>query len=208
MAEVLSVKVRDGRGKREAKRLRRGGAIPAILYGHGEKNVALSVPSEEFAAAVRHGSRVVELKGAVAEKALIRDLQWDTFGTEVVHVDFARVSEHERVEVKVKLELKGQAQGAKDGGVIEQLVHDLEIECEALSIPEKIDVNIKDLKIGDSLTAGEVALPAGATLISDADLLVVHCVEPMAEGEGEAAEAAAAEPEIIGRKAEEEPEEE
>src|SRR5207248_4574726 len=126
MAESLNVKARKGKGKREARRLRRGGIIPAILYGHGEKNVSLSVPSDELSTAMRHGSRVVELKGAVQEKALIRDMQWDTYGIDVVHVDFARVSEHERVHVKVKLELRGHPIGAKDGGITEQLIHELE----------------------------------------------------------------------------------
>jgi len=208
MAEVLNVKVRDGRGKRESRRLRRGGNIPAVLYGHGEKNVALAVASDELASAVRHGSRVVELKGAVQEKALIRDLQWDTFGTEMVHVDFARVSEHERVHVKVKLELKGQAAGAKDGGVTEQLVHDLEIECEALSIPEKLELNIKNLKVEESLTAADLVLPPGVKYLVDPELVLVHCVMPLGEVEAPAVEPGAAEPEIIGRKAEEEEPEE
>src|SRR3990172_346594 len=107
MAETLNVKTRETRGKRDARRLRRAGSVPAILYGHGEANHSLAVGADEMAAIVRHGGRVVELKGAVNEKALIRDLQFDTYGIHVLHVDFARVSEHERVEVKVSIELRG-----------------------------------------------------------------------------------------------------
>src|SRR5262245_5156762 len=142
MAEMLNVKVRDSRGKREARRLRRAGEIPAVLYGHGEKNFSLVVSAEAMASVVRHGGRVVELAGAVNEKALIRALQWDTFGIDVLHVDFTRVSEHERIEVKVSVELRGQAIGAKDGGVVEHFVHEVEIECEALAIPDKLELNI------------------------------------------------------------------
>src|SRR6185295_12922708 len=120
----------------------------------------------------------VELKGAVNEKALIRELQFDTYGTHLLHIDFARVSEHERIEVKVSVELKGQAVGAKDGGIIEHFVHEVEIECEALAIPDKLILNISELKIGDSVSAGEVPLPAGVKLISDAEAVVVHCAEP------------------------------
>lgn len=200
MAETLNVTKRESRGKREAKRLRLAGSIPAILYGHGEENRSLAVGGDEMASVVRHGSRVVELKGAVNEKALIRELQWDTFGKHVLHVDFARVSEHERIEVKVTVELRGQAVGVKDGGVVEHFIHEVEIECEALSIPDKIDLNINDLKVGDSLAASDLKLPPGVTLVSDPDAIVVHCVEAREESE-EGGVAGAAEPEVIGRKA-------
>jgi large subunit ribosomal protein L25 len=208
MAELLNVKTRDGRGKREARRLRRTGNIPAVLYGHGEANCSLAVIADEMAAVVRHGGRVVELKGAVNEKAFIRDLQFDTYGTHVLHVDFARVSEHERIEVKVNIELRGQAAGVKDGGVVEHFLHEVEIECEALSIPDKLELNISELKIDDSLTAGEIPLPPGVTLVSDPDAMVVHCVPAREEEEAAAPAAGGAEPEVIGRKAEEEEAEE
>jgi large subunit ribosomal protein L25 len=127
------------------------------------------------------------------------------YGLEVLHADFTRVSEHERIEVKVSVELRGQAPGAKDGGVVEHFTHEIEIECEALSIPEKIEVHIGELKIGDSITAADLKLPPGVTLISDPEAVVVQCVEARAEEEEEGAAApGAAEPEVIGRKAEEE----
>ncbi len=207
MAEALNVKKRETRGKRNAKRMRFAGTIPAILYGHGEENQSLVVVADEMASVVRHGGRVVELKGDVNEKAFIRAMQWDVYGTHVMHVDFTRVSEHERVEVKVSVELRGQSPGVKDGGAIEHLVHEIEIDCEALSIPEKIEVNISELKIGDSITAGELKLPAGMTLISDPDDVIVHCVVHRDEEE-EAGEGGTAEPEVIGRKAGEEEESE
>ncbi len=207
MAEVLNVKKRETHGKRNAKRMRQAGAIPAILYGHGERNESLAVVADEMAAVLRHGGRVVELKGDLSEKAFIRAMQWDVYGTHVLHVDFTRVSEHERVEVKVRVELRGQAPGVKEGGAVEHLVHEIEIECEALSIPEKIDVNVNDLNIGDSITAGELKLAAGIKLVSDPDDVIVHCVVHREEEEA-VAEGATAEPEIIGRKAEDEEESE
>lgn len=91
--------------------------------------------------------------------------------------------------------------------MVEHFLHEVEIECEALSIPEKIDLNIQNLKIGDSITAGELTLPPGVTLISDPDAMVVHCVEPRGEEE-EGGVGGVAEPEVIGRKAEEGEEEE
>jgi large subunit ribosomal protein L25 len=204
MAETLNVKMRETRGTRDARRLRRDGQIPAVLYGHGEATHSLVVVADEMTSVVRHGGRVVELKGAVNEKAFIRALQWDVYGLAVLHADFTRVSEHERIEVKVSIELRGQAAGVKDGGVVEHFTHEVEIECEALSIPDKFEVNISELKIGDSITAADLKLPDGVKLISDPEAVVVQCVEARAEEEEAGAAPGAAEPEVIGRKAEEE----
>jgi large subunit ribosomal protein L25 len=206
MAETLNVEVRKAHGKRNAKRVRNSGAIPAVLYGHGEATVSLSVPHEQFATALRHGSRLVQLQGDVNESALIRDLQWDTYGTGVLHIDFSRVSADERIEVTVAVELRGQAPGARQGGVVQHLVHEIEIECLATAIPDKIQLNINHLEIGSSVTVGQLELPEGVKLLSDAEAIAVQCVEPVAEVE-EAATTEGAEPEVIGRKAEEEEEE-
>jgi large subunit ribosomal protein L25 len=208
MAEVLNVEVRKEAGKRHAKRLRRDGGIPAVLYGHGEQTVSLAVPREQFAAALRHGSRLVELKGGANESALIRELQWDIYGTAVMHIDFTRVSADERIEVKVPVELRGQAPGVRAGGVIQHLVHEIEIECLATAIPDKIQLNINHLELKDSITVGQLELPSGVKLLSEPEAIAVQCVEPAVEEEVEAAPTEGAEPEVIGRKAEEEGEEE
>jgi large subunit ribosomal protein L25 len=208
MAESLKVETRTSRGKRHARRMRLAGSVPAVLYGHGEQTISLSAPSEQVKAVIRHGARVVDLQGAVSEKAFIRDLQWDVYGMEVLHLDLTRVSADERVEVQVAVELRGEAPGVKDGGVVSQLLHEVEVECLVTAIPEKLSLNINELKLGDSLSAGDIALPAGATLLSDPEAIVVQCVEPKPEEEEAAIVGEGAEPEIIGRKPEEEEEEE
>jgi len=115
MAQVLPVESRETHGKRRNRRLRNVGRIPAVLYGHGLESISLAVPAEELTAVIRHGSRMVSLTGAVSESAFIRDLQWDTWGTHIVHVDFTRISEHEIVEVRVVVELRGEAPGVREG---------------------------------------------------------------------------------------------
>jgi len=205
MAEVLNVDLRETRGKRRNRRLRNGGAIPAVLYGHGEETVCLSVSAHEIEATVNHGSRLVELAGAVSQQAFIRELQWDTWGTNVLHVDFTRISAHEKVQVEVALELRGEAPGLKEGGVVEQLAHRVEIECEAGDIPDRLDVNINQLNLHESITAADLELPGTASILCEPDRVIVQCVEPAAEPEEEEAESAeSAEPEVIGRKPEEE----
>ncbi|HZZ73263.1 MAG TPA: 50S ribosomal protein L25 [Pirellulales bacterium] len=204
MAEKLSVKIRTEHGKQQVKKLRRAGFIPAILYGHGQENVNLAVNAEAVALALRHGSRFVNLTGEVTDSALIRDLQWDTYGLEVLHLDFARVSQDERIHLKVAVELKGTAQGVKDGGVIQHIIHDIEIECTPTSIPEKIFVNVTNLALGAHITAGEIVLPGGAKLLSpDAEEIVAQCVTPAEQPEEGAAAGEGNEPELI-RKAKEE----
>jgi len=206
MAETLKVEPRPNQGKHHNRRLRRGGSIPAVLYGHGEQSVSLAVAREAFVTAQRHGSRLVELQGAVNESALIRDLQWDTYGVDVLHIDFARVSADERIHVTVAVELRGQAPGARNGGVIQHLVHQVEIECLAVAIPEKLQVNINHLELKDSITIGQIELPEGTKLLGDPTAIAVQCVEPAAEIDELAGTVEGAEPEIIGRKAEDEEE--
>jgi len=208
MAESLTVEKRPNRGKHHSKRLRQAGAIPAVLYGHGEAPVSLSVPRDAFVTAIRRGTRLVELQGAVRESALIRDLQWDTYGTAVVHIDFARVAADERIKITVPVELRGQAAGVRGGGVLQHLVHEIEIECLATAIPEKLQVNVNHLELLGTILVGQIELPPGVTLLSDAEAIAVQCVEPAVEEEAAAGLAGeAAEPEVIGRKADEEEEE-
>jgi large subunit ribosomal protein L25 len=198
MADTLEVSVRRETGTGRMRRLRRAGLVPAILYGHGEENVNLAVPASKLVMLVNHGVQTVKLSGEVDETVLIREVQWDAFGIDILHVDFLRVSSREKVEATVAVELRGEAPGAKEGGMLEQLLHQFEIECPAMSIPERLEVNINELGLGDSVRAAELELPPGATLLTDPDRVVVQCVE-VAPAEEEIPVPAAAEPEVIGR---------
>ena len=103
------------------------------------------------------------------------------------------------------LELRGEAPGVKEGGAVEQLIHEVQFECEAKAIPEKLSVNINQLKLGDSITVADLEIPPGAIILADVDAIVVQCVEPAAAPEEEEVAASMeAEPEVIGRKEEEE----
>ncbi|MCD4726938.1 MAG: 50S ribosomal protein L25 [Pirellulales bacterium] len=201
MALQLAVEPRQTKGKRNNLRLRREGKIPAILYGHGLECVSLSVEADTLAAAIRQGSRLVSLCGAVDESAFVRDLQWNTWGTDIIHVDFTRISEHEIVDIRLPVELRGESPGVREGGVVSQLVHEVDIACPASAIPEKLVVNINHLKLNDSVSLGNLELPQGAKLLTpDLEMVVVACVVPQEPSEEEAAEAVPGEPEIIGEK--------
>jgi large subunit ribosomal protein L25 len=208
MAEVLNVTGRKSLGKRNSRRLRRAGQLPAVIYGHGETPVSLTLSAEETLRAIRHGGKLFELRGGVSESAIIRALQWDALGNEVLHVDFMRVKADERLTVEVEVVTRGEAPGAKAGGVVSYVTHRIEIETIASSIPDVLHVNINQLEVGGALLAKDIEdMPAGAVLKVPAETIIVQCAIP-AEIEEEAAEPGAAEPEVIGRKAEEEEEEE
>ena len=207
MAEIktLAVESRQETGKRRNRRLRKAGKIPAVLYGHKQDVVSLALSADEVAAVLRHGNRFVALTGAVNERAFIKECQWNTWGTEVLHVDFARVSEHERIRMTVPFDLRGEAPGVKDGGVVKQHIHSVEIECEPSNAPEKIDLNINNLQFNQIIHLSEVELPEGVKILGDLNIPAVECTEAVEAPEAEEA-AEGAEPEVIGRKKEDEEE--
>jgi len=211
MAENLNVKRREKLGGGNNRRLRRTGQVPAVLYGHGEASVPLAVESSAIMNVIRHGHKLVKLQGDVAEGAFIKAVQWDVYGKGLIHIDLLRVSDTEKVRTTVTIELKGTAVGLSEGGIIEFVLHELEIECPAASVPDKLIVNVNDLHLNKSIHAREVPLPEGASILDDPDLVVVHCIAPHIEGETTAtpvAEPGAAEPELIRKeKADEDAEE-
>jgi large subunit ribosomal protein L25 len=201
MALELPVLPREAQGKHGNRRLRQSGKVPAVLYGHGLQNVPLAVEADAITDAVRHGSRLVSLTGAVNESAFIRELQWDTWGTHIVHVDFTRISEHEIVEVRVPVELRGEAPGVREGGVVVQHVHEVEIACPASVIPEKLAVNVNHLALNASILLNALDIPQGAKILAaDLEAVVVECIVPVEMPEEGAAEAVSGEPEVIGAK--------
>ncbi len=200
MNDALEVTLRTTTGSAEARRLRKSGLVPAILYGHGEPCVGLAAKREAVEAAVRHGSRIVQLQGAVKTGALIRELQWDTFGVEPLHVDFVRVSATDRVRVKVPVELKGDCPGQRAGGTVNLVLHEIEIECSADHVPERVFAPVGHLEVGHAIKVHDLELPEGTAAVLDSDDTVVTCT---VAGRKAAEEAAApAEPEVIGRKEE------
>jgi large subunit ribosomal protein L25 len=141
------------------------------------------------------------------EKALIRDVQWDHLGKELLHVDFTRVAVDERIVVAVPLEIRGVAPGVNAGGTLDQPIHTLSVECLAIRIPDSIRVNVGELQIGGAIHVKDLVLPPGVKAMADPEAVVVHVttkvVEPEAVAPVEVPEQA--EPEVIGRqKAEEE----
>jgi large subunit ribosomal protein L25 len=199
----LAVHPREGSGTLAAKRLRRQGLLPAVVYGHKEATIAVALSQDDFVKALRHGARLVELKtDGSAESAIIQDVQWDHLGMDVLHVDFRRVSKDERVVVPVPLHLRGIAPGVAAGGILDQPLHVINLECLVTAVPHEIRVNVGELQIGQALHVKDLRLPEGAKAMGDEDAIVVQVTAPQAEPTAAAAPVVeTAEPEVIGRQA-------
>jgi large subunit ribosomal protein L25 len=200
----LTAQPREGLGSRKTKRLRDQGLIPGVVYGHKEAVVPVTLPKKELTTHIDRGAHVFDLSlDGKSEKVLVKDVQYDHLGLEILHIDFARVSLDERVEVTVPLELKGTPKGEAEGGVLQQIVNELEIECLVTEIPDNVTHSVSEMGIDDVVHISDLKLPAGAKALQDPDLIVAM-VKVIAEEEAApAADAGAAEPEVIGRKPEE-----
>jgi large subunit ribosomal protein L25 len=186
------------------KRLRQAGSIPAVLYGHGEGTIMLTVKEAELGKVIDQGSHIVELTGSVNESALIKDIHWDAFGSSILHLDLARVSATEEVEVTLPIELKGEAPGTHEGGVVKFLKHEVTILCRANQLPDKIELRINDLQLDNLISAGDIPMPPGVKLTSPAEEPIVSCAIAVEKPEEAEEGAEAAEPEVIGAKKEDE----
>lgn len=202
----VTAKARSELGSRANKRLRDAGFIPGVIYGHKEAVVPVTLPKKETVTYLNRGAHLFDLAvDGRSEKVLVKEVQYDHLGIEVIHVDFARVSLDEKVEITVPLELKGTPKGEADGGVLQQIVNELQVECLVTDIPDVIRFNVSELGLNSVLHIKELQLPKGVRALQDEDLIVAT-VREIAETTDETAAPAegAAEPEVIGKKEEDE----
>jgi large subunit ribosomal protein L25 len=178
MIEALSLQAepREQAGSKAAATVRRNGRIPAIVYGHKQASIAISLNAHDFVEGLRHGHRLLDVTiNGSPEKMIIKELQYDHLGRTILHADLMRVDVTERITVEVPIELKGVAKGTQEGGVLESHTDHLEVECLAIDIPESIVVSVKELDVGQSIFTRDVKLPEGVKLMSLPDIIVATC---------------------------------
>lgn len=210
MAEAVTITVekRDpqknkGTGSRVARRLRAQGRIPAIVYGHGQGPLPISLGRDDVWAMIKNGSHLAQLQvDGQSEMALVREVQWDHLGKEIIHLDFARVSADETIHTTVPIEVRGTAPGLGEGGALEVAVHELSVQCRANAIPGSIRVDVGGLHLNQGIHVRELKLPEGVTVDADPDLLLLHVVLRATLAEEAAPAEAAGQPEVISRKPE------
>ena len=203
----LKVQLRKTVGKKATKQTRREGKVPGILYGRGVEPTPLAVDQKEFYRVIHSkggGNVLLSLKvdGDKSKKdttCLIKEIQRNPVTDEVYHVDFAAVSLTEKIKIKVPFATRDaeQAVGVKEGGVLDVVHHEIEVECLPTAIPEKIEASVKELKIGDAIHIRELHFPEGVTPLMEADEVVVTLHPPQKEEEPTPVAEAATEPEVI-----------
>ncbi|CAJ1499523.1 50S ribosomal protein L25/general stress protein Ctc [[Mycobacterium] holstebronense] len=184
----LTVSVRTETGKGASRRARRAGRVPAVLYGHGTEPQHLELPAHDFAAVLRHSGTNAVLTLDIEGKeqlALTKALEIHPIRRTIQHADLLVVRRGEKVTVEVNVVIEGDA---ASGTLVTQDATAVEIEAEALSIPEQLTVSIEGAEAGTQFTAGSLELPKGVSLVSDPELLLVNVIEaPSAEEPAEAA---------------------
>jgi large subunit ribosomal protein L25 len=212
----LTATARATSGKGAARSLRREGSVPAVIYGHAREAQSLAVPSrdlEKLLGTIAAGSTVVELAiDGKTSRTLIREIQRHPFKRHVLHVDFQELVAGEKITVMIPLVLHGVPEGVRlGGGILEQMLRDIEVEVDPANIPNHIDVDVSHLIVGHSVHVRDLNIPAGVTVLADEDapVALVQISRAAVEAEPAAAEEGAtpAEPELIRQKKDEEGEE-
>ncbi|MFQ5649609.1 MAG: 50S ribosomal protein L25 [bacterium] len=202
---VLNVEARMTIDKKENKRLRRSGRVPAVYYIHGEAPIPLSIDAKEFKSVIYSESSVIDLAldGKKKMKCVVRDVQWHPVAGHPLHVDFMGIKLTEKVNVTIPVHVVGTSTGVKNaGGVMQQVLRELAIECLPLDIPEHLEVDISDLDVGDAIHVGDISIE-GVKILNDADQSIAIVRPPTVAKEPEAVEEEVAEPEVVGEKKEE-----
>jgi large subunit ribosomal protein L25 len=207
MAEVaLQAQVRKTRGKKSAKQFRRNGIVPGIYYAQGQDSVVISVDDKALRRVLMSDAKIIDVSidGGAQTKCVIREVQYDPVKGAPLHVDLMGVKLTQKVKVKVPVQAAGTAAGVKEGGVLQIVFRELEIEALPLDIPEHITVEVSALKINEAIHVSEIVAEK-FKLLADPDAVVVAVLPPRLEEVTPAAPTEeAAEPEVIGRAKKEE----
>jgi large subunit ribosomal protein L25 len=223
MEVVLEATSRDSFGKNEARRTRRDGKVPAVVYGGSTDGTptatAIAVEPKALLKILHSESGAntlisLKLAGAGDTKVLVKHFQLDPLTHQVLHADFYRVAMDRVIQVTIPVIVKGEPRGVKQqGGVLELIRREIEIECLPGDIPENVEVDASELMLNQGIRVRDIAVSPKWKALSDADMMLVHVIMPKAEeaaapAEAAAAPAAAAEPEVIKKGKKEEAEEE
>ncbi len=217
MEAVLEATGRDSFGKNEARRMRRGGRIPGVLYGEGKEATPISVEPRALLKILHSESGAntlisLKLDGAGDARVLVKDFQLDPVTHQVLHADFYRVAMDKTLEVTVPVTIKGEPKGVKQqGGILEFVRREIVVACLPADIPEHVEIDVSELMLHQGIRVRDIATDPKWKPITEGDAMLVHVIMPKAEESAATAEAAAAvpaapaEPEVIkkGKKEEE-----
>ncbi len=214
MEEIfLEAELRTGAGRAKAKDLRDAGFLPSVIYSHGKDALSVKISRGALLKLVRQyrlentiiNLKIKDDKKSKARPCLVKEIQHDPVSEDIIHVDFNEISLTEAIKVNVPIETKGEAVGVKqEGGSLEHLLWEVEVECLPTNIPKNVEVDISALKMGEAIHIKDIVFPSGVKPLNDPAAIVLHVVAPMKEEapaeavEGETKQ----EPEVIKEKKE------
>lgn len=198
MAKILDLQaeVRTQSGTAAVKRLRKAGTVPAALYGSKVAPSGLQVHGKTFSKLLEGSASdniLVSLKiaGAADQLALVQEVQHDYLRGGILHIDFHAIAADEEIHANVPVVTTGEAKGAKQGGMVEAIHHEIEVRCLPKDLPESIQIDVTDLEVGKGIHVSEIAFPEGVTPRLGGDVVIIMCEEPRVEAEPEPAAGAA-----------------
>lgn len=201
---ILTAETRVHRGSRNAKRLRQQGRLPANIYGLGGDNILVSLDAKAFGKFFSEGHRMATIRiGDDVEHGVVKEVQLDPLGSELVHVDFERIRKDQAIEVEVPIELVGVPKGVAGGGVLSFSVQDLLISGLPADLPEHYRINVERLETGASIRLKELTPPDNCKILGDPETVIVGVLAKKEEAAPAPAAEAPTQPEVISRKKEE-----
>ncbi len=178
----LEAEIRKGKGKGQARFIRRLGMVPGIIYGHKQDPVLIQLQPRSIKQLFRSGGENVlvnmDIKDSGTETVMLKEAQIDPITRSIIHVDFVRVSLEERITTHVPISLIGTSPGVKEGGILEFLIRELRVECQVGKIPERIELDISSLKIGDQIRVGDIKLDEDMVIHDDPATTIVVIATP------------------------------
>ena len=210
----LIAKKRDLQGSANSRRLRKAGSLPGVIYGDGKEATAILLDMHDFEQLLHHHTSEtvlvdIAIEGEGEISALVKDVQHHPVTGDLVHVDLQKMDAKKVIQVEIQVELVGEANGVKAGGILDLVLHTISIECLPGDLSESIEIDVSEMEIGDALHLGDLELDAKFKVLGDKESIVVSVSEPHVETEEDeegAAEAGSAEPEVISEKKAEESE--
>ena len=190
---LIPVVARETLGSASSRRARKEGMVPAVVYGHGAEPKAFLITKKDWDHIAKQDVQIVQLKPNDGSElnVLIKDVQYDYLKNITMHVDFLEVKMDEAITASLPIHLTGTPVGITQGGTFEQMLHEIEVECTPLTIPEAVEINIENMEIETELKIGDLELPEGVKAIGDLKQTVLHIIKSHSDeedAEGETAE--------------------
>lgn len=187
---TVKVEVREELGSANSRRLRRDGRVPAVVYGHGGAASPLVVKAEDLPTVLHHsGLLTLDIAGGQSKSAILKEVQQHPIRNMVLHIDFQEVKADEQITSHARIEPVGTPAGATHGGQLEQILHEVEIQCLPTDMVDVIEVDVSGLEVDDTMHLRELAIPEGVEVMADPELPVFQVRIPRIEVEDEEAEA-------------------